>query len=114
MSGPPAGTGRQSALSNGDCRGTYRLWESTRRLRTLCLLGKDEEHGGGGYQQEKEIDVRGWYKRAVHQERVQRELGHLGVARDVSVVRMVAPPPPEPSERQERADDHPHVECEAE
>src|SRR5262249_40012419 len=39
---------------------------------------------------------------------------HLGIAREVTVFRMVAPAPPDPSQRQERADDRTEVETEPE
>src|SRR5215467_7184128 len=90
------------------------MLDRTRRLRTLCLMRKDEEYGGGGHQEVADIEVRNWYERAAYQERVQRQLGHLRVVREVSVVRVVAPALPESPEHQERANEHPHVETEAE
>src|SRR5215470_4082451 len=49
-------------------------------LRSLRLLGQAEEHGGGRHEHEIEIKERTRYEREANNERIQRELCHLGVA----------------------------------
>src|SRR6266481_838327 len=114
MSEPPAGSWRESVRTNHDCRRTLLLRGRTRHFRALGHLREREEYGGRRQQQEIEVEVRIRKECTTNDEWIERELRHLGVAGEVSVLRMVAPALPESSKRQQRADEGAHVETEAE
>src|SRR6185503_9845771 len=113
MSGPPAGSGRKSVRANRNGRRTLLLRNRNRHLYTLRLRREHEEHRARGQQQEVKVEICERNECAADEKRVERELSHLGVARDVSMLWMVAPALPKCPEGHERADEGAHIEAEA-
>src|SRR3990172_1211244 len=84
-----------------------------RREGLLCLLRQRAERHAGRDEVEVEIEVGDRDKSSGYQERVEGELGHLGIAGEVAVLRVAPPLLPDPPQGHERADEDREIEAEA-